>query len=93
MHGYYFDEIIKFENFDFKNSLKDEKLHENVLIYVILHKTMIAPKPFRIRFDKVDDLLEFMMVLNNLISFGLEKYDALYSRSRYLIRLKLIASI
>ena len=29
---YYFDDIIKFEDFDFDNKLIDEKSHENILI-------------------------------------------------------------
>ena len=31
---YYFDCIIKFENFDFDNILLDEKSYENVPIYI-----------------------------------------------------------
>ena len=30
---HYFDDIIKFENFDLYNILIDEKTHENVLVY------------------------------------------------------------
>ena len=30
---YYFDDIIKFEDFDFDNKLTDEKSNENILIY------------------------------------------------------------
>ena len=29
---YYFDDIIKFEDFDFDNNLIDEKSHKNILI-------------------------------------------------------------
>ena len=32
---YYFDDIIKIEEFDFDNILLDEKLHKNILIYEI----------------------------------------------------------
>ena len=42
---YYFDDIIKIEHFDF-NVLLDEELYENILIYDVLYKTLIAAKPF-----------------------------------------------
>ena len=32
---YYFDDIIKLEDFDLANILVDEKSHENILIYDI----------------------------------------------------------
>ena len=32
---YYFDDIIKLEDLDIDNILKDEKLHESILIYDI----------------------------------------------------------
>ena len=36
---YYFDDIIKLENFDLDNVLIDEKSDENILIYDISYKT------------------------------------------------------
>ena len=36
--GFYFNDIIKLEDFDIDNILIDEKLHENILIYDISHK-------------------------------------------------------
>ena len=51
---YYFDDIIRFEDFDFDNTLIDEKSYENILIYDILYKTSIGAKPLRISFDKID---------------------------------------
>ena len=61
---YYFDEIIKLEDFDLDNILIDKKSHENILIYNISCKTLIDPKPLHIKFDKKMDLLEFMMELD-----------------------------
>ena len=46
---YYFDDIIKLEDFDLDNILMDEKSHENKLIYDILYKTLISSKPLQIR--------------------------------------------
>ena len=42
---YYFNVIIKIEDFDFDNILLDEKTYENVLIYVISYNTLIDAKP------------------------------------------------
>ena len=54
---YYFDGIIKWEDFDFDNILIDEKFHENILICNISYKTLIIPKPLHIRFDKTDGFM------------------------------------
>ena len=51
---YYFDDIIKFEDFDLDNILIDEKPQENILVYEISYKTLAGTKPLRIRFDKID---------------------------------------
>ena len=48
---YYFDDIIKLEDFDFSNILIDKKSHKNILIYDISYKSLIGPKPSQIRFD------------------------------------------
>ena len=39
---YYFNDIIKLEDFDLENILIDEKLPENILIYDISYKTLIG---------------------------------------------------
>ena len=62
---YYFDDIIKLDDFDLDNILIDEKSLKNVLICDISHKTIIDPKPLRIRFDKIDGLLKFRIELDN----------------------------
>ena len=49
---YYFDDIIKLEDFDIDNILIDKKLHKNILIYDISCKTLIDPQALRVRFDK-----------------------------------------
>ena len=38
---YYFNGIIKLEDFDLDEILIDEKSHENILIYDISYKTLI----------------------------------------------------
>ena len=39
---YYFDNIIKTEDFNLDNFLIDEKSYENVLVYIISWKTLIG---------------------------------------------------
>ena len=58
---YYFDDIIKLEDFDLDNILIDEKSHENILIYGISYKTLIGSKPLRIRFNKIDGIIRTMI--------------------------------
>ena len=41
---YYFDDIIKLEDFDLDNILMDKKIHENILIYDISYKNLIGSK-------------------------------------------------
>ena len=60
---YYFNDIIKMENFNLDNIFIDENSCENILIYNISCKTLINVKPLHTRFDKID-LLEFMMELD-----------------------------
>ena len=57
MDSNYFDDIIKFEDFDLDNILIDEKSYKNILIYSISYKTLIGAKPLHIRFDKIDGLI------------------------------------
>ena len=44
---YYFDDIIKLEDFDLDKILIDEQSYENFVIYDISYKNLIDPKPFR----------------------------------------------
>ena len=83
---YYFDDIIKLEDFDLDNILIDEKSHENILIYDISYKNLIDPKPLRIRPDKIDGFIKIYD--GNLTLTDIEKFDTVYDRSRHLISLK-----
>ena len=51
---YYFDDQIKFKDFDLDNILIDEKSYKNILVYYISSKTWIVDKPLCIKFNKVD---------------------------------------
>ena len=50
---YYFEDIIKLEDFDLDNLSVDEKAHEYILIYDFSYKTLID----RIRFFKIDGFI------------------------------------
>ena len=85
---YYFNDIIKLEDFDLDNILIDEKSHENILIFDISYKTLIGLKPLQIRFDKIDGIIRISDETRHLTLFGHKKYDTTYNRIRYLISLK-----
>ena len=42
---YYFNDIIKIEDFDFNNTFFNEKSHKNIWVYDISYKTLIGAKP------------------------------------------------
>ena len=50
---YYFDYMIKLEDFDLDNFLIDEKPYENIFIYDISYKTLTDSKYLCIRFGKI----------------------------------------
>ena len=66
----------------------DEKSYENILVYDISCKTLIAAKPLSIRFNKEDGFIRVYNETRYVVLFGPEKYDAIYSRIRYLVSLK-----
>ena len=51
---YYFNDIIKLEDFHLKNILIDEKSYKNILVYKISYKTLIVAKPLCISFNITD---------------------------------------
>ena len=85
---YYFNDIIKIEDFDLDNISIDEKLYENILVYNILYKNLITSKPLHIRFHKIDGFVRVYNGIRYLVVFGSEKYDSICNRIRYLISVK-----
>ena len=85
---YYFNDIIEIEDFDLDNILIGEKSYENILFYNISYKSLIDTKPLRIRFDKIDWFIRVYDGTRYLVLFGSEKYDFIYNRIRYFIRVK-----
>ena len=79
---YYFDDIIKLEDFDTDNILINKKSLENILIYKISYKTLIDLKPLRNRFNKIDGFIRTYDEIRYLTLFGPQKYDVIYDRIR-----------
>ena len=55
---YYFHDITKIEDFDLDDILIDEKSYENILVYNISYKNLIAAKPLPIRFDELERFIK-----------------------------------
>ena len=85
---YYFDDIIKFEDFDFDNILIDGKAHKNILIYDISQRILIGA--LCIRFNKVDGVFKVYDGTRYLTLFGSEKYDDIYKGIRCLMFFSLL---
>ena len=62
-------------------------MHENILIYDISYKTLIAPRPLCIRFYKIDGSIRIHDGNRYLVLLCPERYDAIYNRTRHLISL------
>ena len=54
------------------------------MIYDISYKTLIDPKPLRIRFDKIDGFMRIDDGTRYLTLFHSEKYDPIYNKIRSL---------
>ena len=76
------------KDFDIDNILINEKSHESILTYDVSYKTLISPKPLRIRFDKIDGFIRIYVGTRYLVLFDPENYDVIYNRIRYLVHLK-----
>ena len=77
---YYFDDIIKIENFVFNNVLLDEKLYQNILIFDVVYKTLIVSRPLRITFNKVNGFVKFYGGSKHLALFVSKKYNNIFNR-------------
>ena len=85
---YYFDDIIKIENFNLDNILIDEKSYKSILVYNISYKTLIDDKALHIRFNKINGYIRVYNSARYLVLFGSEKNDFICNRIRYLIGVK-----
>ena len=85
---YYFNDRIEFEDFELDKISIDKKSLENILVHDISYRTLIGAKPLRIRFDKIDGFITSCDGTRYLLYFGGEKYDFMYNRIRYFMRIK-----
>ena len=85
---FYFDDMIKSEDFYLDNILIDEKSYENILVYKFTYKTLIGSKPLGIRLDKIDGFVRLYDRSRNLELFGAAKHESIYNRIRYIIGVK-----
>ena len=76
---YYFDDIIKLEDFDLDNILIDKKPYENILIYNISYKALIDRKPLCIWFNKIDGFIRIYDGTRYLTLFDSEKNMTLFA--------------
>ena len=82
-----FSDIIKLEDFDL-NNIK-WKITWKYFDFDISYKTLIDPKPLRIRFNKIDGFLRIFDGTRYLTLFGCEKCDAIYDRIRHFHKSKM----
>ena len=59
---------------------QNEISHERILIYDILHKTLIDSKPWWIIFDEIDGIIRIYDGTRYLTLFGTKIYDTIYDR-------------
>ena len=87
---YYFNDIIKFEDFDFDNILLDEKSYENSLIYDMAYKTTFEPKLLGIIFHKVGGYIRKYDSTKHLeVTNSDYKNERIFDRIRYVIMLNI----
>ena len=70
---YYFNYIIKNEDFEFNNNLFNEKSYKNRLIDDIFYKTLIDVKHLCIIFDNVDRFIRDYDGTKWVVLIGFEK--------------------
>ena len=73
---YYFDDIIKIEDFDLDNILINQKSYKNILVYNIFYQILIDSKPLCITFDEIDGFIRVYDGTRYLVLFGSERYDS-----------------
>ena len=69
---YYFDDIIKINDFDLDKIFIDERWYENILVYNNSYKSLIDSMPLRITFDKVDGFIRVYDGTEYIVLFASE---------------------
>ena len=86
---YYFDDIINGSKINFSNILLNKELYENIPVYNISNKNPTGPKPWHIRFDKIDGfIISLDGKIKHLILFDYGFVDKICDKIKYLISKK-----
>ena len=67
---YYFDDIIRIEDFNINNISLDEKSYEKILVYNISYKSLVDAKPLHIMLDKIDGFIRVYDWTRYLVLFS-----------------------
>ena len=81
----YFDDMIKFEDFNLDNILINEKSSKNILFYNISYKNLIGDNLLRIWFDEIDG---FIRVYDGLIKIEITAIIIYFLKNVYINDLK-----
>ena len=86
---YFFDDIINGSKINFSNMLLNKKLYENIPVYNISNKSPTGPKPWHIRFDKIDGfIISLDGKIRHSILFNYGFVDKICDKIKYLISKK-----
>ena len=91
---YYFDYIINGTKINFSNILLDKKWYDNISVYNISYKTLTGPKPFRIRFGKINRfIISLDGKIKHLILFDYGLFIKICDMIKYLISKKVVLQL
>ena len=91
---YYFDDIINGSKINFSNILLNKKLYENIPVYIISNKNPTGPKPWHIRFDKIDGfIISLDGKIKHLILFDYGLFIKICDMIKYLISKKVVLQL
>ena len=91
---YYFDDIINGSKINFSNILLNKKLYENIPVYNISNKNPTGPKPWHIRFDKIDGfIISLDGKIKHLILFDYGLFIKICDMIKYLISKKVVLQL
>ena len=89
---YYFDDLIKAIDINFKDILLEENLYKenskNVLIYDISYKTSTDAKPLRIRYDEINGFIKIQDRIKYLIFLYQDWFHEIGNRIKYHMNIK-----
>ena len=83
---FYFENLIRVFNFNFDNTLLEEKLYENISVYGMSYKALTGPKPLCIRHHKIDGFIRVCGGKSRYLAlFDHGFFDKICDKIKYLI--------